>query len=193
MTFNELSEAVYEDLNGRVLSVSSDEKAYRVVFECDDWRDNDRRRRFELIFEDVPEANATSSECWGFHLVEEHPLLWNHNEENVSMFFSSTPSDPLALLGRLYEAHTLLVGEWREMSRYWKAGSKLLQLGYGLLAEGPRRIIDEYARVVGDTLRFSIVHGHNPRGGYRVVFFDECYVVCRNVSVIEHELPPKEL
>ncbi len=188
MTFDELSESVYEDLNGHILTVTSDGETYCVIFECDDWRDNDRRRRFELVFEDVPEATATPSACGCFHIADEHPLLWRHNDESVSMFFSSASSEPFALLGRLHEAHTALFGGWRELSDYWQAGSELLRAGYGRLADGPRRAIEEYARVVGDTLRHSIVHGHTPRGGYRVVLFDECYVVCRGVSVIEHEL-----
>ena len=188
MTFDELSESVYEDLNGRIVTVTTDYKTYRVIFECQDWGDYDRRRRFELIFEDVPEATATPSGCGCFHVTDDHPLLWQHNDETVAMFFSSASSAPLDLLGRLYEAHSALFGGWRELSDYWYAGSELLRVGYGQLADGPRRAIEEYARVVGDALCYSIVPGHTPRGRYRVVLFDECHVVCRNVSVIEHEL-----
>jgi hypothetical protein len=140
------------------------------------------------VFDDVPEATATPSSCGSFHVADDHPLLWQHNDESVSMFFSSASPEPFALLGRLHEAHAALFGGWRELSAYWDAGSELLRVGYGRLADGPRRAINEYARVVGETLRYSIVQGHTPRGGYRVVLFDECYVVCRSVSVIEHEL-----
>ena len=45
MTFGELSKSVYEDLNGNIVTVTSDGGTYRVIFECDDWHDNDRRRR----------------------------------------------------------------------------------------------------------------------------------------------------
>jgi hypothetical protein len=186
MTFEELSESVYEDLNGRIVTVSTNDQVYQVIFECDDWREHDRRRRFELAFEDVPETTATPSESGSLSVADDHPLLWQHNDESVSMFFSSAPSDPLALLGRLYEAHTALLAGWREMADYCYADSHILRAGLGRLADGPRRVIEEYARVVGDTLRYSIVQGHRPHGSYRVVLFDECYVVCRSVSVIEH-------
>jgi hypothetical protein len=188
ITFEELSEAVYEDLNGRIVTVSADDKAYSIFFECDDWRDHTRRRRFEMVFEEVPEATARPSESGSLHIADEHPVLWQHNDGHVSMFFSSAPSQPLELIGQLYEAHTRLLGGWRELADYLHASSELLVSGHGLLAKGPRRVIDEYARVVGDKLRHSIVHGYTPRGGYRVVLFDECYVVCRRVSVVEHEL-----
>jgi hypothetical protein len=188
MTFDELSESVYEDLNGSIATVSTDARTYRVIFECDDWCDCDRRRRFELVFDDVPEATATPSSCGSLHVADEHPLLWQHNDESVSMFFSTASPDPFALLGRLHEAQAALFSGWRELSAYWRAGSELLRCGNGRLADGPRRAIDEYARVVGDTLRYSIVNGHTPRGGYRVVLFNRRYVICRSVSVIEHEL-----
>ncbi len=188
ITFEELSEAVYEDLNGRIATVCTSEKGYHVFYECDDWVDYDRRRRFELVFEGVPEATATPSDCGSIHATSEHPLLWDHNEEHVFMFFSSAPCDPFELVGRLYEAHAHLLGGWRAFANYLHADSELLHSGFGLLAEGPRRVIDEYAKVIGDALRYSIVHGHTPRGEFRGVLFDECYVIFRSVSVIEHEL-----
>jgi hypothetical protein len=188
ITFDELSEAVYEDLNGRIVSVSTDQQAHHVLFECDDWRrDHDGQRRFELVFRDVPEATATPSVSGGIHAAHEHPLLWQHNDEHVSMFFSSSPSQPLELLGALYEAHSRLLGGWRELGDYLHASSELLRGGHGLFAKGPKRIIDDYSRVVGDRLHHAIVHGHTPRGGYQVVLFDECYVICQSVSVVEHE------
>jgi hypothetical protein len=57
-----------------------------------------------------------------------------------------------------------------------------------MFAKGPRRVIDEYATVVGDKLRYTILSGYTPQGGYRVVLFDKRHVVCRAVSVVEHEL-----
>ncbi|MBL8821885.1 MAG: hypothetical protein JNJ77_04800 [Planctomycetia bacterium] len=188
MSFDELSESVYEDLDGHIVTVSNDGKTYRIIFECDDWCGQERRRRFELIFQDVAEANATPSTCEYLHIVDEHPLLWQHNDESVSMFFSSALSEPQSLLGQLYEAHEALFGGWRKLSDYWYASSGLLRTGYGLLAEGPRRVIEEYARVVGDSLRYSIIHRHSPRGKYRVVLLNDCYVVCSSVSVNEQEL-----
>jgi hypothetical protein len=185
-TFEELSKAV-GDLDGQIVSVSRDDKAYRVIFECRDWYYFYRRRRFELVFEDVPEATATPSACSSFQITDDHPLLWDYNDEQVTMFFSSAPLEPLALLGRLYKAHADLLDGWRELSEYWHADTELLRAGYGRLASGPRRVIDQYAPVVAEAMRYSIVHESSPRGGYRVVLFENCYVVCRSVSVIEHE------
>jgi len=186
MTFEELSEAIYEDLNGQIATVARDRERYSVFVECDDWQQHDRRRRFELLFEEVQESTATPSCLSSLQSASDHPLLWNHNDEHLTMYFSSVPASPLELLGQLYEAHSLLLGVWRPLSDYLHAGSALMQQGYGQFAQGPRRVIEEYVHVVGDQCRYSIIHGHTPKGGYRIVLLDECYVVCRRVSVVEH-------
>ena len=187
ISFEELSKAVYEDLNGYIDTVTSDQMGYHVWFECDDWKDHDSRRRFELVFQDVVEATVTPAALDYVFARDEHPLLWQHNDEHVSMFFSSSPQRPKELVGRLYEAHQRLLAGWRTVPEYLHADSELLAGGRGLLARGPKRVIDVYATEIGNTLRFSIVAGHKPPGGYRVILFEQCYVICRSVSVIEHE------
>ena len=58
ITFEQLCEAVYEDLNGQIVAVRSDDTGHRVSFECDDWNDYKNRRHFELLFEGVVEATT---------------------------------------------------------------------------------------------------------------------------------------
>ncbi len=188
MTIDELSESFYEDLNGHIVTVGMDDAEYRVFFECDDWRDYTTRRRFEIIFEDVAEVTVSPSGCGFIQASGEHPLLWQHNADSFSMFLSSAPSEPFEVLGRIYEAHARLLAGWREMSDYWHADSQLLLGGFGLLADGPRPVIDEYAKVISGALCYSIVHSHRPSGGYRLALFDKSYVIFRRVSVIEHGL-----
>ena len=185
MTIKELSKAVYEDLNGRIVSVSDEEETYRIVFECDDWESHNKPRRFVLSFFDVPEATATPSFSGGVQVTDDHPLLWNHNEEHVSLFFSSVATNPMELMCELYEGHSRLLDGQRKLTDYLHADRRLLNLGHGLMAQGPRRVIEEYAKIIGDRLRYSIVQGYKPRGGYRVALFDECFVVFRENSVAE--------
>jgi hypothetical protein len=190
MTFDELSEAVYEDLNGRIVTVSADGASYDVIFECDDWQTGSRRRRFALQFDDVRESTATPGSSGNLKMESQHPLLWNHNDEHAEMYFSSAPAAPDDLVGLLYAAHNRLFAGWRALSDCLRASPQLLRAGNGMFAKGPRRIIEEYATAVGDKLRYTIVPGHTPKGGYRVVLFDECYVICRNVTVLEHDWVP---
>ena len=182
----ELSEAVYEDLNGQIVTVSVARDLYRVFFECDDWNNYDRRRRFELAFNDVPEATATPSSSGFLESVVDHPILWQHNDPHAAMFFSSPPMNALELIGRMHEVHEALFGKWPRQE-YRHANSKLLAGGHGLLAQGPLKVIDAYSSAIGDDVRYTVIPSYTPRGGYRLMLFDECYVVFRDVEIIEHE------
>lgn len=184
ITLEELCEGVYEDLNGRVVAVKSDLDTYRVTFECDDWNDCEQRRRFEFAFNDVPESTVTPSYCDSLETFNAHPLLWRHNEEHAEVYFSSAPSNPMELIGRLYEAHERLFGGWRRLH----ADSMMLEGGHGLLAKGPKQAVNEYLAAIGDSLCYSIVSGHTPKGGYRIMLFDNDYVVYRDVEVVEREI-----
>ncbi len=185
LTIKKFCELVYADSNGLITSVSSDESGYHVVFSFDDWRGVGKARRFDLVFHDVAESTARPSASMDFFVEVDHPLLWNHNIEQSSIYFSSAPEEPDTLIGQLYEAHGRLLGRSRALASYLNADASLLRLGYGLLAVGPAIVVDAYARVVNDRLRYSIVRTHTPKGGYRVAMFDECFVVFRELEIFE--------
>jgi len=192
ITLDELSNAVYEDLNGHIIEVSTRDDAVHLLFECDDWTNTAStratgRRRFDLRFHEVAECTATPSATGIIQVADEHPLLWNHNDEHVSMFFSSSPANPFELFGQLCVAHGQLFKGWRPVGDYLHAGPRLMHDGYGLFAQGPRRAVEEYQRIVEGKLRYSIIHGYRPHGGYKAVLFDTCYVICRSDSATEIE------
>jgi hypothetical protein len=183
--FEELCDAVYEDLNGRINLVAWEMERYRIQFECDDWETYDRRRQFDLLFSDVPEAIATPSLSDSLEALDNHPLLWQHNEPHQSMFFSSRPPNPSELVGRLYEVHQRLFGTRRHLADYLHADAELLSNGHGLLAQGPKPLIEEYVKAIGDQLRHSILPSFVPRGGFRLALFDTSFVVYGKVEVVE--------
>jgi hypothetical protein len=183
--FEELCDSIHEDLNGRINLVAWDRERYRVEFECDDWENYDRRRRFDLLFSDMPEATVAPSLSDSITVLDSHPLLWQHNEPHQSMFFSSRPPNPRELVGRLYEVHQRLFGHWRSLADCLHADAELLSKGHGLLAQGPQPVIEEYAKAIGDQLRHSILSAYVPRGGYQLALFDSAFVVFREVHVTE--------
>ena len=188
MRFEELSEQVYEDLNGRVTAIIKEDRTYQVIFECDDWLSPDRQRRFTLEFENVAEFHVIPRECGTIRTAVDHPLLWDHNEKHSSIYFSSSPDNPAEFLGLLYSAHQSLLSGWRPLGQYLHAGLSLLQKGDGLLAEGPTRVIEAYASVANGRVRYSIIHNHTPRGGYQIVFFEEDYIICQALPVISSDM-----
>ncbi len=185
ITIEELCESVYEDLNGLIQVVSSEADSYRIRLSCDDWNDYTLRRRFDLICNEVVESTATPSFSSGVEFVDADPILWDHNTEHVSVYFSSRPESPEELLGKLFGVHEQLYRGKRELTRYLHADCKLLRDGYGLLAEGPRNVMDAYSNAIGDQLRLSMVKSRSPSARYRALLFDSCFVVCKKVEVAE--------
>jgi hypothetical protein len=188
ITLEELCEGVYEDLNGRVSAVECGSDTCRVTFECDDWNGDERRRRFEIAFREVAESTVTPSYCDSLVTLNDHPLLWRHNEEHAEAYFSSEPSNPIEIVGRLYEAHEQLFGGWRRLDEYLHADSVMLAGGHGLLARGPKQVVNGYLAAIGNSLRYSIVRGHTPQGSKQVMLFDDHYVVFQEAEVVEHKI-----
>ena len=88
--------------------------------------------------------------CYGTALfltvTDNHPLLWQFQEESASAYFSGVPSHVQAAVGALYEAHVNAVGLWIPFSSHLNALplSKLLATGNGLLARGPVGLLQLY-------------------------------------------------
>jgi hypothetical protein len=185
ISLEDLSVEINEDLHATVRSVTLEQSHFRIDLECDDWQESGRKRAFQLRFNGVAETTLTPGWIGEFSIEAEHALLWKHNEAHLSMYFSSAPNAPMELIGELYELNRELVSYWRPLSESLHADSTLLKCGYGLFAQGPKRIIEEYARLVDGRLNYSILPAYVPQGGYRVALFDSQYVIFKNVEVTE--------
>jgi hypothetical protein len=179
MTIEELTASHYEDLSGRVISVAANAQAYKIRFECTDWEELSRTRVFDITFNEVVESSVTPEPVEGIQIPDDHPLLWKHNCEHVSIFFSSIPPQPFELLGRLYETHLRIFEDSRPMSDFVHADSKILSSGCGLLAQGPKPLMEEFAAVLAQTpaVRFTIVHAFTPAGNCRLILFDQKFII----------------
>jgi hypothetical protein len=83
----------------------------------------------------------------------EHPLLLPYTQPVAELYFSSHPSDPDVAVGRLMEAHRVVVGEWFDCMEFFNVGTHqplraLLAGGFGKLAAGPQSLIDRYAEAL---------------------------------------------
>ncbi len=84
-------------------------------------------------------------------VTAEHVLLWPHTEPHVELFYRGRPADRVALLGELAEAHWRMVGPWFSLDRFLNPHPGIVRLfepNHGMFAEGPDRIIQEYASVL---------------------------------------------
>ena len=185
MDFDELEREFYDDLNGNIVSVSEANDGVSIVFKCDDWKDNSASLLFTITCSQVVESTAKPSPTGLIKRTNDHPLLWHHNEAWADVYFSSIPKNEFEVLGHLYTTHSQLFKSWRNPSTYIHATDEFLRAGNGLLAKGPIKAIEAYQNAVTQFTRCSIISAYTQAGGYILLLFDECYVICRSVSLFE--------
>jgi hypothetical protein len=188
MNIEELSEVVYEDLNGRIVSVDYRDDTLTVTYECDYWKDPNKRVSFRLVCSDVAESTACPCVSETLRWTVEHSLLLNHNDTHGSLFFSSAPHNPHEVVGLLYQTHEDLFQGWRPLRDYINHGDKTAQIlaaGTGVLAEGPVSVLELYQKTIAHLLRTNIAISYTPHGGCKAILFDDCFIVCKTVEVRE--------
>ncbi len=188
MKIEELSEKLYEDLNGRITAVDFLEDLV-IYFQCDDWNDHDKIRFFKITCHGVKESNVHPSASGELEFTDSHQLLWNHNEPHGYLYYSSEPENRYEILGRIWVAHERLLGGWRSLKEYANTYNKgqlieFCQGSHGQLAQGPKPLMEVYQDAVGDKVKTNYVPSYNPEGGYKALVFDECFVICKKVSVV---------
>lgn len=76
----------------------------------------------------------------------EHPLLARYVDLHAELFFNGAAERLDELLGALWRAHRDACGEWIGAHAYLRP--QVLSDGHGLLASGPRLLLDRYAGVL---------------------------------------------
>jgi hypothetical protein len=189
MKIEELSEEVYEDLNGRIMSADHQDDTITLVYECDYWKDPDKRVSFLLRCKMVAETTVCPGVSCDLWWASEHPLLLNHNEKHGGLFFTSKPTNPHEVIGLLYQTHEDLFHGWRLLRdhiNHCGKTHKILASGNGLLARGPLPLLDLYQKSLGRLLKTNIVKSYTPDGGYSALIFDDTFVICKEVEVRHH-------
>ncbi len=81
----------------------------------------------------------------------DHILIKLQKDENVSLYFNGKPSNSYTLIGKLILSHQEVCENWIPFDKYLNSIahiSSLLEGGHGLLAEGPKILLDKYAEVL---------------------------------------------
>lgn len=84
-------------------------------------------------------------------LLDEHVLLLPHRQVHEQLFVSSAPSNAKAVVGDLWMTHRVVTADWFAAEAFFNAHVPLvtlLEAGNGLLAKGPRSILEAYEEVL---------------------------------------------
>ena len=113
-----------------------------------------RRSRLERQIEDRIE------------LLDEHVLLLPHQQVHEQLFISSAPSNATAVVGDLWMAHRKVTADWLAAESLFNPHVslvRLLEAGSGLLASGPRVILEAYEEVLNShDIRFNRIGTRDP-------------------------------
>lgn len=189
MNIAELSENLYEDLNGQITGVDYSNDLV-IHFQCDDWNNHEVTRYFQITCHDVKESEVQPSSSGELELTDNHPLLWNSNKPHGRLYYSSAPNNSYEILGRMWEAHEKVFGDWRVLSDFantYNAGQLIgfCTGSYGLLAEGPMSLLECYQKALSNYIKMNLLPSYTPEGGYKALLFDTCFVICKSVAVLE--------
>jgi len=88
---------------------------------------------------------------WTFS--QEHVLLWDHQEPFSQLNYRGSPCCHDEVLWNLHERHRAVAGHWIPFERYINSVflSNRLSGGGGVLADGPERLLREYADVLSNS------------------------------------------
>jgi hypothetical protein len=145
--------------------------------------------RIRIICQDVAEVHVSLSGFLAAEWSGDHPALLKHNQPQGTLYFSSAPADPDALIGRLWQVNQDIYRGYRSMADDFNISgyglAALLAGGHGELASGPMPVLTRYADAIGETMTTNLVAtGTAPRGGYHLLdFHADCYVICCSASV----------
>jgi hypothetical protein len=86
-------------------------------------------------------------------LDQRHQLLLPYTEPFVELYFRGSCADAHSVVGQLLQVHREVVGDWFEFMHFINpsaraALTKLFEGGFGMLAAGPRSLIECYAQVL---------------------------------------------
>ena len=184
MTFDELVEYYYDDLDGAITGFSGDTDTLDITFEYDESFQGEARIA-TIRCTDVRECTLRPVGVAELTRPADHPLLWQHVQQHHILSFSSAPPNPFELLGRLYSTHEQLFGRWRAPRDYIHATADILAGGHGQLAHGPQAAIDAYHSVAQPFIQCSVVAQSTPKGSCQLILFDEAFIICRDVSLLD--------
>ena len=153
-------------------------------------RDNELPQHWRICCLNLGLFHLEPSPDYDVALVPNHVLLWKCTLPTSSLFINGKTDNHLCLVGALYAKHREVVGEFYNFGETFNETELVLSKGYGLLATGPRPLLQAYAEVLEEYgVRASIPEQSrrlNPdaseiRSGDwpGVLFIGDTYVVAR--------------
>ena len=105
---------------------------------------------------DVRASRIVMEWIGGLDLEHEHQLLWPYRDGLAQLAFHGRPADAGAVVAAMWARHLAMVGGWIPFGEYLNVFDpaaplvSLLAAGGGVIANGPRPLMEAYAEVLRD-------------------------------------------
>lgn len=155
--------------NGAVLVASAhwfQDRSCRLLLNVQIGDDAERRQAWLVRCADTRAARVIGDWAAGVTLAADHPLLLPYTQPQAELAFRGHPTDPRAVVGELWEAHCAVTDTWYPFEWFFNRGlplAELLGTGGGVLAEGPRPVLDRYgAALASHGIEWSVLAERPP-------------------------------
>lgn len=81
-------------------------------------------------------------------MVQDHVLLWAHQQPETSLYVNGKADDHSCVVGVLFAKHKEVAQGWYPFGEVLHEPRLVLSLGFGLLARGPRPLMNAYGEVL---------------------------------------------
>ena len=194
--------------NGAVLIAAArwlGDRTCRLLLDVQTGAETEPRQAWLIRCADARTARVNGDWAASVALTTDHPLLLPYTQPRAELAFRGHAPDPRAVVGDLWEAHRAATGAWYPFEWFFNRGlplAELLATGGGVLAEGPRPVLDAYAAAVAaHSVESSILAERPPLrwldgawqpepGRLRALVIGDSYVVAADFDVarmpVEH-------
>lgn len=199
-----LNEKDPEDIDINITSALFNEGAPRFSFEIttsmyDQETDNNSivRQEWTITATGYRTSKIHHTLSSSLEITDEHPILWLYSDMQSELYFSSPCKDPNALFYDLYETHRFIFEnlipfeDSLNPANYYPT---LMESDSGLLAQGPRKLMEQYAVILEKhQMSCNIIGERIPtywdgekqadeKGNLKVLFIDHSYIIAEDFA-----------
>jgi hypothetical protein len=147
--------------------------------------DAEHPRSIRLTCKSYVESNLSPGSYLTLEIVQDHVLLWHYNQPHVLTTFHGKVSEPLSVVGALFERHVDLAEGWIPFTKYLNTNldlSALIGGSFGMIADGPEQLIMAYEEVLR-SYEVSVSHHKSSAAqdeSLSLLMLDQSYVIAKS-------------
>lgn len=148
---------------------------------------------------DHRDNRITLGQAGGFLLKNDRPLLWRFSDFQCELYFNGKCKNPVNLIADLFRLETDLFRGYQSFGASLNGEIfKLLDAGHGLLAKGPKKLLEKYAQHLEEySIDHSVINDRLPvywdgkayipeTRGYKIMLFgpESSYIIAKDFDLI---------